>query len=106
MAEYELIIGYFKANPFAKEEASVTENFWIPFAVGSSIIVVNSFVLTNEISSSPKGEPWDDAFPDLFGEPKPITVLQDIKVGLLDLDALEIALEICFSLCPGGDKPC
>ena len=59
-----------------------------------------SFFLTNAISSSPKGEPCDEAFPDLLGDPKPITVLQDIIVGLLDLDAFEIAFEICFSLCP------
>ena len=57
-----------------------------------------SFFLTRSISSSPKGDPCDEAFPDLFGEPKPITVLQDITVGLFALDALVIALEICFSL--------
>ena len=37
-----------------------------------------------------------EAFPDLFGDPNPIIVLQDIKVGLLDLDAFVIALEIFF----------
>ena len=57
-----------------------------------------SFFLTNAISSSPRGDPCEEAFPDLFGDPNPMTVLQDIKVGLLDLDAFEIALEICFSL--------
>jgi hypothetical protein len=57
-----------------------------------------SFFLTKEISSSPSGEPCYEAFPDLFGDPKPIMVLHDIIVGLFDLDALEIAFEICFSL--------
>ena len=34
------------------------------------------------ISSSPRGLPCVDAVPSLFGEPFPITVLQQIKVGL------------------------
>ena len=37
---------------------------------------------------------------DLLGDPNPIIVLHDIIVGLLDLDAFVIALDICFSLCP------
>ena len=40
----------------------------------------------------------DEAFPDLLGEPKPITVLHEIIVGFFDLWAFEIAVEICFSL--------
>ena len=59
-----------------------------------------SFLRTKEISSSPKGEPWEEDFPDLLGEPKPIIVLHEISVGLSDLDALFIALLICFSLWP------
>ena len=59
-----------------------------------------SFFLTKATSSSPRGEPCEDAFPDLLGEPYPIVVLQEINVGLLDFEALVIALEICFSLCP------
>ena len=62
-----------------------------------TIVIYNGHFQQN-ISSFPNGEPCDDAFPDLFGDPKPITVLQDIKVGFLDLDAFEMALEICFSL--------
>ena len=46
----------------------------------------------------PKGDPCDEALPDLFGDPKPIIVLQDIIVGFLDFDAFVIALDICFSL--------
>ena len=57
-----------------------------------------SFFLTNDTSSSPKGEPCEDAFPDLLGEPKPIKVLQEIILGLLDFEALDIELDICFSL--------
>src|SRR5680860_369811 len=33
------------------------------------------------ISSSPSGAPCDDSLPCLLGEPKPITVLQQIRVG-------------------------
>ena len=43
-----------------------------------------SFFLTNFISSSPRGAPWEDALPDLFGEPNPIMVLQDIIDGFFD----------------------
>ena len=63
-----------------------------------------SFFLTNLISSSPRGEPCEEAFPDLLGDPKPITVLHDIMEGLFDLVALEIALDICPSLCPFTSK--
>ena len=59
-----------------------------------------SFFLTKAISSSPKGEPCEEAFPDLFGDPNPIIVLQDIKVGLFAFEAFDIAFDICFSLCP------
>ena len=59
-----------------------------------------SFFLTKVISLSPSGEPWEEAFPDLFGDPNPIIVLHDIIVGLFALDALVIAFEICFSLWP------
>ena len=55
-----------------------------------------SFFLTSFISSSPRGAPWDDALPDLFGDPKPIIVLQDIIVGFFDLCAFLIACEICL----------
>ena len=54
----------------------------------------------NFISSSPKGAPWDDAFPDLFGEPYPIIVLQEIIDGFFYLLAFLIALEICLKLWP------
>ena len=50
-----------------------------------------NFFLTNLISSSPKGDPCEEDFPDLLGEPNPITVLQEIKVGLFDLFAFLIA---------------
>ena len=33
-------------------------------------------------SSSPSAEPWQSWLPDLFGEPIPITVLQQINDGL------------------------
>ena len=56
---------------------------------------------TNLISSEPSGLPCEEAFPDLLGEPKPITVLQDTIVGLFDLHAFDMALNICF-LCHGG----
>ena len=58
------------------------------------------FSLVFFISSSPKGAPWEEDFPDLLGEPNPITVLQEINVGLLDFRDLLIALSICFSLWP------
>ena len=53
-----------------------------------------SLFLTNFISSSPRGAPCDEAFPDLFGEPKPIIVLQEIIEGFFDLNVFFIALEI------------
>ena len=59
-----------------------------------------NFFLTSLISSSPKGDPWEEDFPDLLGDPNPITVLHEIKVGLFDLLAFLIAVLICFSLCP------
>ncbi len=36
----------------------------------------------NVTSSAPSGAPCASALPDLFGEPKPITVLISINVGL------------------------
>ena len=42
-----------------------------------------NFFLTSFISSSPSGDPCDDALPDLFGEPKPIIVLHAIIEGTL-----------------------
>ena len=33
-------------------------------------------------SSKPNAEPWQSCEPDLFGEPIPITVLQQINDGL------------------------
>ena len=56
------------------------------------------FFFVSAASSIPRGEPWHDSVPALFGDPKPMTVLQDITVGLLDLDALEIVLEIFLVL--------
>ena len=41
---------------------------------------------------------------DLLGDTKPITVLQEIKVGLFAFFALDIAFDICFSLCPSTSK--
>ena len=55
--------------------------------ISNGLLFHLSFFLTNAISSSPKGEPCEEAFPDLFGDPNPIIVLQDIIVGLLDLEA-------------------
>ena len=55
-----------------------------------------NFFLTSLISSSPNGEPCEEAFPDLLGDPKPIIVLQEIIFGLFDLEAFFIALEICL----------
>ena len=39
------------------------------------------FFLTKIVSSFPKGFPWVEAVPDLFGDPYPIVVLQEIVVG-------------------------
>ena len=36
------------------------------------------------------------ALPDLFGEPKPMTVLQEIKVGFVDFKVFVIALKFVF----------
>ena len=81
---------------------------WIPFSpiflqafrissgVSNGSLFHLSFFLTKAISSSPKGDPCEEAFPDLFGDPNPIIVLHDITVGLFALDAFVIAFEICF----------
>jgi hypothetical protein len=58
-----------------------------------------NFFLTKVISSFPRGDPCEEAFPDLLGEPKPIMVLHDIIVGFFDFEAFVIDLDICFSLC-------
>jgi len=34
------------------------------------------------ISSAPSGAPWQSWLPDRFGDPQPITVLQQIRLGL------------------------
>ena len=59
-----------------------------------------NWAFVSSISSRPKGAPWADDLPCLFGEPKPILVLQAINVGLLDFWALEIAFDIWFWSCP------
>ena len=46
--------------------------------------------LTSAISSAPSGAPWHAAVPPLFGEPKPICVLNAKKDGLEDALASEI----------------
>jgi hypothetical protein len=46
------------------------------------------------ISSSPSGEPWHLDVPHLVGAPKPILVLQAIRVGLSDFCALAMAFSI------------
>ena len=52
------------------------------------------------ISSSPSGDPWEDALEDLLGEPKPIVVLKFINVGFFDLRLLSIFFLIFEKLCP------
>ena len=47
-----------------------------------------------DVSSSPKGEPWHFAVPHFDGEPKPMVVLQAIRVGFLDFCAFLIAFSI------------
>ena len=44
-----------------------------------------NFFLMSFISSYPIGLPCADDFPDLFGDPYPIVVLQEIIVGFFDL---------------------
>ena len=44
----------------------------------------DNLLLVNFTSSEPKGEPCDDAFADLFGEPNPIVVLKFSKQGTFD----------------------
>ena len=44
--------------------------------------------------SPPKAAPWDSSLPCLFGEPKPMMVLQQIKVGCSLLRAVSIAILI------------
>ena len=53
------------------------------------------FFLVSFISSSPRGDPWEEDLDSLLGEPKPIFVLQAINVGLEFFLAVLIALEIC-----------
>ena len=43
------------------------------------------FSLVSAISSSPSAAPCVSAEPAIFGEPLPISVLQQIKVGLSEL---------------------
>ena len=43
-----------------------------------------SCFLVFAISSSPKGDPCAPDVPALFGDPNPISVLQQIKVGWFD----------------------
>ena len=59
-----------------------------------------SLVLVSFTSSSPSGEPWTDDFPCLFGDPKPILVLQEINVGFLDFWAFLIDCIISLGLWP------
>ena len=55
--------------------------FKILFGISKGLFFQFKTFLTSLISSVPNGLPWDDAFPDLFGEPYPIFVLQEITVG-------------------------
>ena len=52
------------------------------------------FFSNNFISSSPNGLPCEDALPPLFGDPKPIVVLQEIAIGFFDFWAFFKALNI------------
>ena len=103
----DLILGLFLSNVsshFASNSIPFSpislQAFKISSGISNGSLFHLSFFRTKVISSSPRGEPCEEAFPDLFGDPNPIIVLQDIIVGLLALDALAIAFEICFSLCP------
>ncbi len=58
------------------------------------------FVLAAASSSAPSGSPWALEVPAFLGAPKPITVLQAIIVGLLDLWARRIAASIASGSCP------
>ena len=92
------------SNHFSSNSAPFLPIFLQAFKISSGIsngsLFHLSFFRTKVISSLPRGEPCEEAFPDLFGDPNPIIVLQDIIVGFFALDALAIALEICFSSCP------
>ena len=52
------------------------------------------------ISSGPSGEPWAVLVPALVGAPKPIVVLQAIRVGLSDCWAVSMALAIASGSWP------
>ena len=62
--------------------------------INSSLCQSNCFRV-RFTSSSPKGDPWEEELPSLFGEPNPIFVLQEIIVGCFEVLALFIASLIC-----------
>ena len=68
------------------------------FGISKGLCCHLSFFLTSLISSKPKGLPWEDAFPDLFGDPKPIVVLQDITVGFFAFCTFLRTLKISIGL--------
>src|SRR5210317_1677751 len=60
-----------------------------------------SSFLVSATSSSPNAAPWQSCEPDLFGDPLPIIVLQQINVGLSETDlASWIALSIASKSWP------
>ena len=75
-------------------------SFKISFGTSKGSYFHFNFFLTRATSFSPRAAPWEDALPDLLGEPYPIIVLQEIKFGFFYLKLFFIALDICFSLCP------
>ncbi|MOA16762.1 hypothetical protein D3C78_1369920 [compost metagenome] len=52
------------------------------------------------ISSLPSGAPWQSSLPCLFGEPKPMMVLQQIRVGRSLLRAVSMAILISSASWP------
>ena len=62
------------------------------FGISNGLYFHLSACLTNLISSNPKGLPCEEDLPDLFGEPYPIFVLQEITVGFLHF---ELFLKLC-----------
>ena len=70
----------------------------ISFGISKGLYFHFNLFLTNATSSSPSAAPWEDALPDLLGEPYPMMVLQEIKLGFFDFKVFLIAFDICFSL--------